>query len=624
MLQNMRDNLKSFGLIIVVIISIPFVFTGAEQFFTSGSKEPQVAEVNGTAITSGDVARELQRLGINPQQLDTMGEGVRQLFQQQALNSIVTRIGIQNAAQESGMVVSRKTINDILRNEPAFQLDGKFDSDQYVSVLQRAGWTPSSFVEDRERQLLTGQFVEGLVNSDFVSPLEVEEGAAVSEQTRDFYYLTVPVAATLDSIEIDQDSLQQRYEASKEQLQIPEQLVVEYIELNLSDLAAKQSAPEDEVRQRFEEEVAQAGNSDDQQRRLSHILINQGSDEEQQQLIAELKGKLDAGEAFEELAKAQSQDAGSANLGGDLGFIDPAVLPAELSAAAADLELNQVSAPVKTDMGYHLVTVTDLQQVELPTFEAQQQRIADDIKREQAEIEFANLLSKLKDGASELWKEDSLQKVATELGLEMELSEPFARSGGNGIAAEPAIASAAFADPVYKDGFSSDVQELVPGERAVVVKLKEKISARTQDLEEVKDQLLAELKQERASEQVKSRGDALKARVIAGESIEDVAKAEQLEWQVGLKTPRSGGNVDATARNHVFTMAAPGDGDSRVDSVTSGNGDYILVQLNAIHYADVSKLPATQRQSVSNSLEQASSNRGFAAYQKWILDQLND
>ncbi|MCV6605500.1 MAG: peptidylprolyl isomerase, partial [Porticoccaceae bacterium] len=422
-----------------------------------------------------------------------------------------------------------------------------------------------------------------------------------------------------------QESLQQRYEASKEQLQVPEQLVVEYIELNLADLIAKQSAPEAEVRQRFDEEVAQAGNDDDQQRRLSHILINQGSDAEQQQLIAELKNKLDSGEDFAELAKAQSQDAGTANLGGDLGFIDPTVLPEELSAAAEALTLNQVSTPVKTAMGYHLVTVTDMQQVERSTFEAQQERISNEIKRERAEIEFASLLGKLKDAAGDLWNDDSLQKVAAELDLKMLLSEPFPRNGGGtGIASEPALVSAAFSDPVYKDGYSSDVQELVAGERAVVVKLKEKIAARTQALEEVKEQLLSELKQERASEQVQTRGEALKARVEAGESVEEVAKAEQLEWQVGLKTPRAGGNVDATARNHAFTMAAPADGETRLGHVTSGTGDYIVVQLTAVNYPQLDQLPAAQQQSVQNSLKQSSSTRSFTAYQQWILDQLQN
>ena len=110
----------------------------------------------------------------------------------------------------------------------------------------------------------------------------------------------------------------------------------------------------------------------------------------------------------------------------------------------------------------------------------------------------------LKEAAYDTFGEDSLQKAATELSLEMKLSEPFSRDGGAGIAAQPAVVTAAFSDPVYKDNFTSDVQELVSGERAVVVKLKEKIPASTQSLEEVKDQLLAELKQERAAEQVKS------------------------------------------------------------------------------------------------------------------------
>ena len=222
MLQNMRDNLKGFGLVIVIIISIPFVLTGAEQFFTSGSKEPQIAEVNGVAITSGDLARELQRLGINPQQLDNMGESIRQLFQQQALNSIMTRIGIQSAAEDSGMGVSRQSIDDSLRSEPAFQRDGVFNPDVYTAVLSQAGYTPSSYVEGLERQILASQFVSGLLSSDFVSSAEVQQGAAVSEQTRDFYYLTVPLAAVEQGIEIDQQSLEQRYQASKDSLQVPE------------------------------------------------------------------------------------------------------------------------------------------------------------------------------------------------------------------------------------------------------------------------------------------------------------------------------------------------------------------------------------------------------------------
>ena len=624
MLQNMRDNLKGFGLVIVIIISIPFVLTGAEQFFTSGSKEPQIAEVNGVAITSGDLARELQRLGINPQQLDNMGESVRQLFQQQALNSIMTRIGIQSAAEDSGMGVSRQSINDSLRSEPAFQRDGVFNPDVYTAVLSQAGYTPSSYVEGLERQILASQFVSGLLSSDFVSSAEVQQGTAVSEQTRDFYYLTVPLAAVEQGVEIDQQSLEQRYQASKDSLQVPENLVVEYIELNLADLVEKQTASEQEVRQRFDEEVAQAGNEDSQQRRLSHILVNQGSDDEQQQLIADIKAKVDAGEDFAELAKAQSQDAGTANLGGDLGFIDPAILPDELAAAAATLAVNQVSAPVKTDMGYHLVVVTDMQQAEQASFDEQRERIANEIKTELAETEFASLLEKLKEAAYDTFGEDSLQKAATELSLEMKLSEPFSRDGGTGIAAQPAVVTAAFSDPVYKDNFTSDVQELVSGERAVVVKLKEKIPARTQSLEEVKDQLLAELKQERAAEQVKARGDALKARVEAGESLEEVAKGENLEWQVGLKTSRTGGNVDVAARNHAFTMAAPAEGETRIDSVIGANGDYLLVQLAAVNYPQAEQLPAATRQSVAASLTESSATRSFAAYQKWILDQLNN
>ena len=623
MLQNMRDNLKGIGIVIVVIISIPFVLTGAEQFFTGGNKAPQVTEVNGVAITSDELARETHQLARQmgfQGSLEQMNDSLKGFVQQQALSSLTLRAVVQGAAEESGMTVANETLKQHIREIPAFQRDGAFDREVYLNVLAQNGYDSQSFTVGLERDLLGNQFTQGVLTSEFITDGELAQSVAVAEQLRDFYYLTVPVAPLLETVEIDDQALQARYDESRDQLVVPEQVVVEYIELTRDALTSGLEVDEAEIRQRFEEELAEARQNSQQQRRLAHILISDSGDRQPQDVAAEIKAKLDAGEDFAELAKAHSQDGGTANLGGDLGFIEPSVLPDALAEAATALELNVVSEPIKSDSGYHLLKVTDIQQAALPSFEEQQQRISDDIKAELAEQQYATVLEKLKGAAYDTFGEDSLQKVADELGVQMQLSEPFSRSGGNGIAGEQAVVTAAFSKEVFDDSYSSDVQEL-SDRRAVVVKLHEKIPERTKALEEVRDELIADLKQEKAKEQIKIRGEALLARIVAGETVEAVAKAEQLQWQVSLDTKRAGGNVDTTARSKAFSLPAPTADNPQIAGLVSGSGDYLVVQLTSVEYPTVDKLPQAQRQSMLASLKQSAARRSMDAYRKRLLEQ---
>lgn len=614
MLQNMRDNLKGIGLILVVIIAIPFALTGVDNFFLRSGGSPEVAEVNGEKITDLELQRGiiLQRQMIAAQ----FGEEMLRFFDDnrlrgQVLNQLVTQKLITSAANEHGMSVAESSIQQSIMDTPAFQRDGEFDKESFNYIMNQMGQTAGSYRSQIRSDYLGGQFVQGVTASEFVTSEELALNAAVAEQTRDFYYLTIPVEPLIETVEVSEEQLQAAYEDKKGQLVVPEQLVVEYLELDKDKLVELDEISEEQIRDRFDSELKIAKESGAKQKRLAHILLPQGNEE----LLSVVSSKLAEGAVFADIAKEYSTDAGTAPQGGDLGFIDMSVLPESLAKTASSLALGDISEPVTSDSGVHILTVTEVEKVELPVFDKEKERIAANLKSELASERYAVAVKQLSDL---VFGAETLQEPADTLGLEVKRSEPFSREGGEGIAANQDIVTAAFTDDVLNAGFASKVVELGDG-RAVTVKLHERIPERTKPLTEVREELLAELKKENAISLAEERGMDLIKRVEAGESIEEVAKAESLEWQVSHNTKRSGGNVDATARQKAFTMPAIESG-TKVAGVKKANGDYLIVELAAVEFAEIDSLPLEQRKALAQTLATNTGESGIQGYQKWLLD----
>ncbi|WIO75598.1 SurA N-terminal domain-containing protein [Porticoccaceae bacterium LTM1] len=614
MLQNMRDNLKGIGLILVVIIAIPFALTGVDNFFLRSGGSPEVAEVNGEKITDLELQRGilLQRQMIAAQ----FGEEMLRFFDDnrlrgQVLNQLVTQKLITGAANEHGMSVAESSVQQAIMDTPAFQRDGEFDKESFNYIMNQMGQTASSYRTQIRNDYLGGQFVQGVTASEFVTSEEMSLNAAVAEQTRDFYYLTIPVEPLIETVEVSEEQLQARYDEKKGQLVVPEQLVVEYLELDKDNLAKADEVSEEQIRERFDSELKIAKESGGKQKRLAHILLPQGDEE----LLNEVSSKLAEGAEFADVAKEYSTDAGTAPQGGDLGFIDMSVLPESLATAAASLSLGDLSQPVTSESGIHILKVTDVEQAELPVFEEQKDRIAESLRNELASERYAIAVKQLSDL---VFGAETLQEPAETLGLEVKRSEPFSREGGEGIAANQDVVTAAFTDDVLNAGYASKVVELGDG-RAVTVKLLERIAQRTKPLTEVREELLAELKKENAAALVEQKGQDLIKQVEAGESVEAVAKAESLEWQVSHNTKRSGGNVDATARQKAFAMPVTEDG-RNVAGIKKANGDYLIVELASVEFAEIDSLPLEQRQALEQTLVTNAGESSIRDYQQWLLD----
>ena len=377
MLESFRDNMKGIAFAIVVLIAIVFAFSGIGSLSISGSASETAVKVNGERVTELQVQ---QALNSEKQRILNENEGLDaalledELLRPQVVEQIIGRKLLSQEANSGGMAISSRTTGKLLLDTPTFQTDGRFDQELYLYRIRNLGYTSAGFLEMIEENLLIEQFVRGFVASGFTTSNELELLASVFEQQRDYYYLTVPLQPVKDAVKVTDQQVAAYFEDNKAKYQAEEQVVVDYIELNPAQFDGADAIGEEQVKARFDEQAESMESAVSLQ--AAHILLS----EPDAALLAEVQSKLDAGEDFAALAKAYSQDVGSADFGGDLGFTTGDTFPENFEAALAALEVGQVSAPVETDSGTHLIKLVDKQETVI------------DFSTERARIEQESLL----------------------------------------------------------------------------------------------------------------------------------------------------------------------------------------------------------------------------------------
>lgn len=607
MLESFRNNMKGIAFGIVILIAIVFAFSGIGSLSISGSASDTAVTVNGERVSELNVIQaitnEKRRILRENEGLDaTLLED--ELIRPQVVENIIGRKLISQAAKSGGMGVSSRTTSKLLLSTPAFQSDdGRFDQDLYLYTIRNQGYTSATFLEMVKDDLLIEQFVRGFVASGFITDGELDLLASITEQKRDYYYLTLPLQPVADSVVLSDEQIEAYYQANQQRYQADEQVVIDYIELSPTLYRAAQPISEEQVRARYEEQLATLDATTS--RHAAHILLT----DPDQALLDEINGKLAAGESFDALAKAYSQDVGSADFGGDLGYTSGDTFPESFEAALAGLQIGEVSAPVKTDSGTHLIKLLDIQQQSVD-FESERARIEQDLMAEQAESWLVEKLAKLKELS---YNAESLTEIATDLNLQAETSEPFSRAGGAGLASTPAVVKAAFSAEVLEDNYASEVLEL-GDDRYVVLKLNKHIPARQKELAEVKATVVASLSDELARAKLAEQGAGLLARIHSGEQIEAVAKSEGLDWQVVMDAKRSTGGVNNEIKRFVFQLPATAKEDL-IESFYTRSGDLVVLALTGVEAGDSSKLSKEQRVSLSYAGISSASSREMQAVQ---------
>ena len=606
MLDSFRTNMRTFALGIVIVIGFIFAFSGTGTMFLSGNSGDAAVVVGGEIIREIDVLRSISRQkqrilseneGLDPSVLDDS------LIRPSAVEQLISRQLLVQASGDRRMTVSPREVDQFILDIESFQTDGVFDQDLYKFAILNQGYTSADFKQQVKNDMLIQQLVQGLTDTAFTTDGELAALAAVTEQQRNYYYLTVPADEIRSSITLTEAQVNEFYDANKATYKTEPKVSVDYIELSADILADPTLITEDLVAARFEEEILSRDMAESRQ--AAHILLEDPADE----LVAEIQAKLDDGQDFARLASEYSVDFGSAETGGDLGYTSGDTFPEEFEKALKSLSIGSVSNPVKTDSGTHFIKLLDIQQQSFVLAE-ETPRITRDLMLEATTDTLVAKLELLKELS---FNAESLAEVAEDVGLEMVTSEAFTQAGGEGIAAIPSVIRAAFSTEVVEDKFASEVIDL-GNDRYVVVKLNEYYEARQQELAEVRDLLEATYTQQLVEETLADKGASLAARVEAGETIEVVAKSEGLDWQVGMSMTRRSRDVNSEINAKIFSLPVPAD-DGSVQTFSTSSGDLIVSSLINVTPGDVSALSSDEKASLASATLSINGNRDIQAFE---------
>ncbi|MQT40086.1 MULTISPECIES: SurA N-terminal domain-containing protein [unclassified Pseudomonas] len=617
MLQNIRDNSQGWiaKTIIGVIVAL-MALTGFDAIFQATSHSKDAAKVNGEEITQVELSQAvdmqrrqlMQQLGkdFDPALLD------EKMLHDAALKGLIDRKLLLQGANQAKFSFSEAALDQVILQTPEFQDNGQFSPERFDQVIRQLGYGRLQFREMLGQEMLIGQLRAGLAGSGFVTDEEVNAFARLEKQTRDF--ATLNIKADPAAVKVSDDEVKAYYDEHAKEFMTPDQVVIDYIELKKSAFFDQVAVKDDELQALYQKEIANLA----EQRRAAHILIevnDKVSDAQAKAKIEDIQQRLAKGESFEALAKEFSQDPGSAANGGDLGFAGPGVYDPTFETAVYALKKDQVSEPVRTSFGYHLIKLLGVEAPEVPSFASLKDKLTRDLKTQQVERRFVDATKQLEDSAFEA---SDLAQPAQELNLTVHTSAPFGREGGEGIAANRAVVQAAFSTEVMDEGANSTALELDP-ETVVVLRVKEHRKPEQLPLEAVASSVHAHLVKEQAAAAAKAKAEGIIKDLRDGKLALNQPVAGQ-SWKVDEAVTRGQDGIDPVVLQAVFRMPKPAAKDKPTFSTVSlADGTVVVLRLNGVN--DDAKPTDEEKASYRRFLASRAGQQDFAAYRKQLENE---
>lgn len=612
-MQVFRDLVKGWlGKGILILVALMFVLLGTETLLSVFNKPKPVAEVNGEEISEGEIARqvELQKRSI----MARMGENANPdlidaaKLRPQAIETLVQRYVMRQASEEDGLIAAHQNILQLITELPQFQQDGQFSEELFERRVLSMGYRPSQFLSEISADFVTTQFRNGVSLSAFITDSELKHLVALQNQKRDIAYVKISRDSFKDSIQVSDEQIKEYYEKNSERYKTPEMAKVAYVELSANQFVDEVEVTDEQIKTEYELEKQRA--QENEERKSSHILVEMNDDRSEEdalKLIKEVKSKLDNGDDFAALAKEYSDDSGSKESGGDIGYSARGDLTEPFENVLFALQEGEISEPVKTEYGYHIIKLDDVKQDEVAPLEDMKDVIAKRLKEKLAED---LLYEKQIDFETDIFEGGDLSAAAEDFGLEVKTSDWLKRSGNAGIFRNGELVNAIFDTPVLLDGRNSPVIEVEKG-KLVAARLLEHKPERIKDLSEVKADIEMTLAKEESQKAANKKGRDIIAKIRGGESTEDAIEGLGEEWTVVAEAERRSPDLDFAIGQKAFKMPKPTEDKKSVDGVETADGFAVVV---------VSKVEPGQFDLSENEIKQM---KQFLANQLGQMDYLN-
>ncbi|MGU5535184.1 peptidylprolyl isomerase [Aeromonas caviae] len=619
MLDKLREGAQGkVAKVILGLIILSFALAGVGSYL-NGPARTAPATVNGNDISApalenayrNERARMESQMGEAFNQLAANPDYMKQ-FRRGVLDRLIDQALIDDKARSLGLRVSDEQIKQAIVAMPEFAENGKFSNDRYLQLIRRAGMTPEMFRDSLRQDMVRQQLMGAVLGSEFALKGEAEQLDRLYNQTRDLRLIRLAASAYVDGIEVSDAEVEQFYKANSARFMNDETVKVDYLLLDAANLGKNIKVTEQDAQDYYDQH--QDLFQRPERRQVAHILIPFGKDEKAAEQKAEaVLAKAKAGDDFAALAKADSSDTFSAKKGGELDWFEKGVMdPAFEKAAFALAKAGDLSAVVKSPFGFHIIKLLGVEPAKTKPFVDVMSDTIARLQSEKAKEQFFAEQQKMADSSFE--NPDSLDLTAEAMGLQVQSTGYFSQADAPAPLNDPKVLSVAFSEQLRDDNTNSDVIELADG-KALVLHIMGHQPKAAKPLAEVKEQVITDIKHDKASEVARGKAQGLLDKLKAGENVQADLTALGLKVDTHTGVSRFAQEMDQNLVTQAFRMPHPTDGKPSVELVTEANGDRVVVALDKVN---VIKEPS---QMVSLLQGQLGQGKAQADY-KSLIDEL--
>jgi peptidyl-prolyl cis-trans isomerase D len=600
MLQRISDGLRGqkwLAWLILGLIAVVFVATGAWGVVDFEMNQSRYAvKADGVKVSADEAVRAWsERQSQWQQQFRTeMPADVRPKEQDELLESLITRALLQDRANKLGFRVSTDRLMLAIQQEQAFQVEGRYDAQLAKARLAQVGYTPQGYEIEKRQSLQVGQLQDGIRISNFMTSQELKRILDLQSQEREVAYVLLPAEQFAGTAPIDEAALEAYYNKNRDRFMSVESAVVDFAELRLETIAAQMTPSEQDLRKLYDQDKARFVQSE--RRRGRHILIQSADAKSDAEALKKAEAALAdvrGGKDFAEVAKAVSQDAGTAPQGGDLGFAERGQFVGPFEEALFSMQPGEIRGPVKTQFGYHVIRLEEVEAGKTKSFDEARVDLAAQARSDMAADEFGSRQERLQqalEGAA-----PNLDALTQQFGMSRGEAPAFLRGGGG----EPLGASQELQDVVFSDSVLN--QKRIGGpvalgdDRIVVLRVKQHNPAAPKPLAEVREQIIASLRTERGTAAALAVAQKSLPELSSGAlTLDTFAKAQGVKAEAKRFIGRGDPSVPAALRNAVFDTPKPA-GSVASRTVSLDDGGVAVYQVSQVR-ADSASNPDLSKQ----------------------------
>jgi peptidyl-prolyl cis-trans isomerase D len=608
MLQAMRNKMHGWPAVVLLgVATFAMTFFGIEGYIMSRA-DTYVAKVGKHEISQQDFQNRMNQLRqqLSAEQGDSFDPDAfeKPEMKLKVLDGMIDQQLLLKANQDWGVRVPDQAVRDYIAAIPAFQINGRFDPTTYRTLLAEQRKTPDMFQDDVRASLATQALPNAIDASTIITDAEIDHFLDLRMQRRDISYALLPRPQPGDGKVTDAE-IAAYYKQHLADYMDPEQVSLQYIEVNGADLKPDAAPSDADLMKRYESEKQRFVQPE--QREVSHILVNVPANATPaQQKAALAKADKIAAEAtpenFAKLAAQDSDDLGSKRQGGDLGWLQKGVTNAAFDTAMFALKKGEISKPVLTPDGYDILWLRDIRSGEAKSFAEVRDQLVAEATAGDKDRKYNEVAGKLSDNTYQ--NPSSLEPAAQALSLPIKTTALFPRSGGEGITANPKVVKAAFSSDVLTQGNNSSLIEL-GNDDAVVIRVAKHVPAAVKPLAQVHDEIGKTILDQRIAAAAKQQADDLLARLRKGDALAAVAASVNASVKSATGVVRVQPDVPAALRDAAFLLPHPVDGKPQYAVVDMHDGSYALLAVDKVQGADLSKVTPEQRDMLRQQMTQA-------------------